>query len=487
MQYHVTFYNNQQGNFQSNLAFTMPNLNAASTCVMPVRNNEVIVHSIKETSLTVCWENYMAMNNWTNSSYANYNFTVQLEDVEAKTNYVQKASYNYSQGITSYTIPGLTGGKTYNVQLRQGGNPVATFSVQTPAAKPAPAPVVQKSSLKGPKDFSSEQFRVGLLKQLRETPKPTNLLVVGSFGHGKSSFVNTVMQAFECKEEAVVSGDRTHGTTQLKRYQLADNLNLWDCFGVSKANFDGIVLDRILDGRYSSGKAMEAGISDSDPHLLKTGDSQNKIHNVMFVVAANDLKGNKDLQTQLTDFKTILVRRGYNPVLVLTKIDTVAPEIEDQLAKVFESDKVAEAVKVASELTGFNLARIFPTKNLTNEYGASTITHHVPLMALSKAVSSALYRDNGDEDAELKEDLPESTAVLAAETGRGYIDPDSFDAFLIKNSLEQLKSTFKSLGVDCVEDFVELEEEDLKDAVIPKPKLKRIIKLIKATKEELEK
>jgi hypothetical protein len=143
---------------------------------------------------------------------------------------------------------------------------------------------------------------------LQAVKKPTNILVLGAFGLGKSSFLNNILSAFDAKEEAIVSGKPEHGTRQLKKYDLTKNLSLWDCYGISVRNFDGILLDRILDGRYKSGKSMEIGISNEDPHLTRQ-DSRNMIHNVIFIVAANDIKGNKDLQDQLSTFKTLLIRK----------------------------------------------------------------------------------------------------------------------------------------------------------------------------------
>eukprot|EP00475_Leptophrys_vorax_P032311 TRINITY_DN4972_c0_g1_i1.p1 TRINITY_DN4972_c0_g1~~TRINITY_DN4972_c0_g1_i1.p1 ORF type:complete len:549 (-),score=141.45 TRINITY_DN4972_c0_g1_i1:53-1645(-) len=461
MKYFVTFRSDTRGNFQQSLPVTMPSLGSFPFTIMPMKVRDLILHSFKENQVTLCWENWMAANNWTASGLT---FTVTLEDVEAKTT-VQIGQYTRNTPVTHHVVTGLIAGKEYKVHMNG-----IILHFQTPVF------LRKQVHLCRPDGFGEDEFRQRQLEELKALPRLTNLMTLGASGHGKSSLITTLLQAFSRKREAVVSGDPTHGTTEFRRFNLAGNLNLWDCVGLSKNNFEGIVFDRMLSGRYSSGKSLGSGISNSDPHLSMFEDPRNVIHNVIFVVSASDLKGNKSLQEQLSEYRSLLVKRGYNPVMVLTKVDQVAPEIEFQLAKVFDSEKVAEALKTAAELTGISLSRIFPVKNLTNEYGTNTLAHQVPLMAIAKAAAGARFAESND---------PPQTGMKDQDQMTSPVGEDSFDEFLLKNSLAEFKSTFKSLGVDCVEDFIELEDDDLIDAAIPKPKLRRIIKLIKSTRDKL--
>lgn len=60
-----------------------------------------------------------------------------------------------------------------------------------------------------------------LKSNLRDLEEPKNVLLVGSFGAGKSSFINTVITALTGKYDyyADVGSGSRHNTTRIKRYQ----------------------------------------------------------------------------------------------------------------------------------------------------------------------------------------------------------------------------------------------------------------------------
>lgn len=59
-----------------------------------------------------------------------------------------------------------------------------------------------------------------LKKNVRALQKPRNILLVGSFGAGKSSFINTAITALtgEYKFYADVGSGSKHNTTRVHRY-----------------------------------------------------------------------------------------------------------------------------------------------------------------------------------------------------------------------------------------------------------------------------
>jgi hypothetical protein len=132
----------------------------------------------------------------------------------------------------------------------------------------------------------------------------------------------------------------------------------------------------------------------------------------------------------------LLVRKGYNPVLALAKVGTWLPN------QVFSCEKVAAIVKQASKLTGFEAKRIFPVKNQTNEYSVNTLVQQVPLMAISKAASDENNMEEKKQDDSGVHIVNLSKTVWVRTVD---MDPDSFDAFLVKNSLLEMKGTFENL------------------------------------------
>lgn len=60
-----------------------------------------------------------------------------------------------------------------------------------------------------------------LKSNLRDLEEPKNVLLVGSFGAGKSSFINTVITALTGMYDyyADVGSGSRHSTTRIKRYQ----------------------------------------------------------------------------------------------------------------------------------------------------------------------------------------------------------------------------------------------------------------------------
>jgi hypothetical protein len=81
---------------------------------------------------------------------------------------------------------------------------------------------------------------------------------------------------------------------------------------------------------------------------------------------------------------------GPNPVVIVTHIDSLCPEVNDDITKVFESAAVDKVIKGASTITGVPAGYIFPVKNYVTEQDVSTPVNILLLLAMQKIVNFSI-------------------------------------------------------------------------------------------------
>ncbi|XP_061167740.1 interferon-induced protein 44-like [Saccostrea echinata] len=237
-----------------------------------------------------------------------------------------------------------------------------------------------------PPEWSDEAY--SKLKKLLVDYKPmreanvsaANILLVGQIGAGKSSFFNSVNSIFRGKiTSKASSGSFEHSvTTAFRKYKIKDftsgkflNFRLCDTRGFEdEFEIDLHEISFILDGNIPDQyqfNPMVPMTSDS-PKFMKDPDLQDKIHCVAIVVDGStvDVMPEK-VRKQLKDLQVILNLRNLPQVVLMTKLDKVCPEVEEDISNTFASATISKAVKTVGEIMGLPRGHVFPVKNFEKE------------------------------------------------------------------------------------------------------------------------
>jgi type IV secretory pathway ATPase VirB11/archaellum biosynthesis ATPase len=81
---------------------------------------------------------------------------------------------------------------------------------------------------------------------------------------------------------------------------------------------------------------------------------------------------------------------GPNSVVIVTHIDSLCPEVNDDITKVFDSAAVDKVIKRASTITGVPVGYIFPVKNYVTEQDVSTQVNILLLLAMQRIVNFSI-------------------------------------------------------------------------------------------------
>ncbi|WAR29761.1 IFI44-like protein [Mya arenaria] len=208
-------------------------------------------------------------------------------------------------------------------------------------------------------DFSDEYIKL-LTEELAPLRPPngsdvTNfcLLLIGPISGGKSSFINAVLSAFAGKViQKVAVGESEQGVT--KRFSPYRHVSLRSVGFISK------------------------------PTLAQ------EIHSVALVLDASTVSDlSPTIKCMINDCKRLILEKGIQLVVILTKIDKLHKDIADDLADVFKHQVVNAAVEKVSEMLGIPPNNVFPVKNYHSEVETEVAVHTFALMALRKLICMA--------------------------------------------------------------------------------------------------
>jgi len=334
----------------------------------------------------------------------------------------EKFVKTFTCDITDYTLRGLEYGTSYQVKLRftlnfgpryfgphksvhfynEKGN--ARFETRIPFVAPP---------LSFPEDRSRD---IEIIMRTKDWKYPINILMMGNWGAGKSSCLNSVVTALSRFE----SHDRPrqlqlqqekpvdHVTTKLEKVIFRDapeefkNLRLWDTWGWAEGKeYTQGQFQFILQGHLPSGWDKKEDANKRHPKWIKNPEFKNRIHAIIFVIEAEepfvrdptDLASN-EYYARLRSFVDIATEEGYIPICAMSKIDKISRSLQKDLSLAFEDEAVQRAMKNISVGAGFNPNAIFPCKFYSSETSRNDWVEAMTLGVFAEAIRNAkTFRD----------------------------------------------------------------------------------------------
>ncbi|WAQ98821.1 IFI44-like protein [Mya arenaria] len=237
------------------------------------------------------------------------------------------------------------------------------------------------------------------LSAIEITTKP-RLLLLGTIGAGKSSFVNTVASALAGRMVHLAScGTDRHAATSTRSQGI----------DIHELHF---LLDGNVPENYDFNPTQSLSLKSPDfVFNPKAGDLVHCVAIVVDATAVDDMSG--ETQEQLNNFKHVIFKKRIPLAVLLTKVDEVSNNVQKKLDDIFMSTDVAKLVNKTAKLLGVPRNVVFPIKNYEHEMEPVDSVNSLALFALKRMVEMAtdqLAKSHFAEGAERSGDIdPKAT------------------------------------------------------------------------------
>ncbi|XP_060559569.1 interferon-induced protein 44-like [Ruditapes philippinarum] len=220
--------------------------------------------------------------------------------------------------------------------------------------------------------------------------------MTGPVGAGKSSFFNTIDSIYRGRiTQRAGSGSSEHSlTTAFVPYSIEIssgatlNFRLCDTRGLEESmGIDVLECNYLLDGNipYYYEFNPTRPITPESPGFKSDPTGNDKVHCAVFVIDSTTLEVlSTKIVEKMKGLRGVMNQKGIPQLILLTKVDKLCDYVETDVAQVFYSTKVKEAVDKASLLLGLPRANILPVKNYENEAELDDNVDILALLALRK-------------------------------------------------------------------------------------------------------
>jgi len=165
--------------------------------------------------------------------------------------------------------------------------------------------------------------------------KSFNIYLFGIAGATKSSFINSVLTLLSAENYIVtrsaVGGGGKHTTTTLVKYNLPNsNTVFFDTWGLTQETYTSQdVLDALFIGKLPVNFSMELEFNTYRNELEQQKQTWHlrKAHGCLFFIPHGSLENPDEVDLIKTTFARIQKKHGLNPLLLLTRVDEIIPQV----------------------------------------------------------------------------------------------------------------------------------------------------------------
>ncbi|XP_032399742.1 interferon-induced protein 44 isoform X2 [Etheostoma spectabile] len=226
------------------------------------------------------------------------------------------------------------------------------------------------------------------------------ILLHGPAGAGKSSFINSVQSVLLGRMYTLALAANTFSGCFTKKYTtykikkgaetfypfvFNDIMGLGPTIGVQVKDVNLAMKGKVKEG-YKFNR--DARMPEEGPFYNKQPTDNDKVHVLVCVIDANTLTCmNKDTEEKIRQIRIEATHLSIPQVAILTKIDLVCPEIQNNLRKVYETIHIKNKMKEFSAAVGIPMNCIFPVKNYHEEIDLDNDVDSLILSALRNIIN----------------------------------------------------------------------------------------------------
>ncbi|XP_062393541.1 uncharacterized protein LOC134081376 isoform X2 [Sardina pilchardus] len=277
------------------------------------------------------------------------------------------------------------------------------------------------------------------LKKLKPAVDHLRILVIGPFGAGKSSFIQSIKNILMNRisnSACAVAAAGTCLTKEYKTYQfkdargsdlpfvISDVMGLGKDLGVHPRDIISALKGHIKEG-YKFKPTQPCFENDEGYNSCPTVND--KVHCLVFVIPIDTFTANtsnedekthslldKDLIKTMQDIRYKACDLGIPHVIILTKVDRACPHVKNDIKHIYRSKIIHQKAQACSEVCGIPMSDVFLVKNYHEEKQLNPDMDAVLLFTLTQILN---YANDFVENIKESSSPPADPATLLMETG----------------------------------------------------------------------
>jgi len=311
--------------------------------------------------------------------------------------------------------------------------------------------------------------------------KIRNVVIIGQQGSGKTTFLNTLYTAYSRpgfnSEEKPLYLDRTTdrggaGTTKVvtpRAIDLGQGINIVDTWGWTETNYQNKEFKYLLQGHLKARWHCDYSVAEykgRPEYWRKDPQDSDKMHGCIFIVAANAIESKAF--SRLDEFLRVALEEGIRPVVLLSKVDLVDIDLNNDYKNVYKSPEIQRVCKQVRRNSGFISNQIFPCKLY---YAAGLRSAHVEVTVLRCMKAASLQRSNTK-----KQEKKGQQAKRPANPVKW--NAKHVASWLQDKALSRHKEKFQEIGIDGAT-LLNLDLDALKEMDLDEQEARKIIRKIR--------